>query len=133
LNIINFKLKIYKTENTKERRKGNKMNNSEAYKIFSEISLGTALDCGMTYMHFPENELFKPEKIIYNGRATVCIFPDGEKIVVKATEDEKYSKEHGVAMCIIRKIFDSRLEFLRLVEGGYEQVENKKESKKKGK
>lgn len=66
-------------------------------------------------------EVLIPERVIYNDRATVCIFPDGDKVVVKATKDDKFSKEHGVAMCIMRKLFKSRSEFLRIVNGGYEQ------------
>jgi len=71
-------------------------------------------------------DLLKPERIIYNGRTTICKWKDGTKTVVKATKDDNATHEHGVAMCIMRKLFESRQEFLRLVDGGYDVIEESK-------
>lgn len=80
------------------------------------------------------SKLLKPERIIYNNRSTVCIWKDGTKTVVTASEDEPFIKEVGVAMCIIKKLFGNRSEFLRIVESGYVQpVEEKKTTAKKKK
>jgi hypothetical protein len=64
-------------------------------------------------------DIFKPERITYKGRSTVCFWKDGTKTTVTASEDEPFIKEFGVAMATIRKIYGNRLEFLRKVESGF--------------
>jgi hypothetical protein len=64
---------------------------------------------------------FIPTKIIYNGTTTVCYFKDGSKEMVHCAEDEQFVKEVGVMSCIMKKLFDSRNEFKRLVNSGYVQ------------
>lgn len=64
---------------------------------------------------------FIPVKIIYNGTTTVCYFKDGSKEIVHCAEDEQFVKEVGVMSCIMKKLFDSRNEFKRLVNSGYVQ------------
>jgi hypothetical protein len=66
-----------------------------------------------------------PKQIIYNDPTTICTFPDGEKVVVKCGEGEKYVKEVGVMACIVKKLYGNRSEFLRDVEAGYDQKEAK--------
>lgn len=61
-----------------------------------------------------------PISVTYNAPATICIFPDGEKIVSKCMEGDTFVKENGVMACIMRKMFETRGEFLRLVEEGYD-------------
>lgn len=57
------------------------------------------------------------EKVIFNDPATIVLWSDGTKTVVK-THDEPYSKEHGLAMCIARRYFsDNRSKFKKAVEG----------------
>ena len=68
---------------------------------------------------------FLPEKIIYNGDTTVCIFPDGERVTSRPMEGDRFDKEVGVAMCIVKRMYGSRSEFQRRVEAGY--VQNQKE------
>lgn len=62
-----------------------------------------------------------PVKIIYNNTATICYFKDGSKEVAKCTEGEKFIKEVGVMSCIMKKLFEHRNDFKRLVASGYEQ------------
>jgi len=78
------------------------------------------------YLMSTNYESLKPERIIYNGRTTICKWKDGTKTVVKATEDDNPTHEHGVSMAIMRRLFDSRQEFLRLVNSGYDVVEEGK-------
>ena len=66
-----------------------------------------------------------PEKIIYNGTTTICVFPDGEKITARPTNEDNFDKEVGVSMCIMKRIFGSRSAFLRVVESGYDQNNSK--------
>ena len=57
------------------------------------------------------------EKVIFNDPATIVLWSDGTKTVVK-THDEPYSKEHGLAMCIARRYFrDNRSKFKKAVDG----------------
>jgi len=69
--------------------------------------------------------IFKPVKIYYNGAYTTCQWKDGTKTTVRATEDEKATHELGVAMCIVKKLYESRSEFLRTVENGYDTLNKK--------
>ena len=57
------------------------------------------------------------EKIIFNPPATVVIWKDGTKTIVKCGEDEVFDHEVGVAMCYMKKIFGSRSAFKRTVKG----------------
>ena len=42
--------------------------------------------------------------VIFNNPATVVYWKDGTKTVVKCQDDDKYSKQIGLAMCIIKKV-----------------------------
>jgi hypothetical protein len=67
---------------------------------------------------------FKPIHIIYNNPATICYFADGDKIVVKCSEGERYVPEYGVMACVVKKIYGSRAKFLKTVNNGHNQKEN---------
>lgn len=45
------------------------------------------------------------EKVIFNPPATIIIWDDNTKTVVKAQEDEPYDPEKGMAMCIAKHIY----------------------------
>lgn len=65
-----------------------------------------------------------PTRIIFNNRATICYFPDGDKVVVKCSPNEKFVEEVGVTEAIVRKLFKgNRSAFLKLVENAYRQPE----------
>jgi hypothetical protein len=69
----------------------------------------------------------KPNRIIYNGRTTICYFPDETKVTVTCSDNEQqFEKEFGVMACIVKKLYGTRSEFLRVVEKGYTQPEPKK-------
>lgn len=67
------------------------------------------------------------EKVIFNPPATVVIWSDGTKTVVKAREGvksghgwkikpDKFSEEYGLAMAISKKYFGTRNGFLKAVK-----------------
>lgn len=63
------------------------------------------------------------EKVIFNPPATVVIWDDGTKTVVKAKESgrkksdkDAFSEEYGLAMAIAKRYFGSRSAFLKAVE-----------------
>lgn len=57
----------------------------------------------------PRFDVFAPtatlaiKKVIYNNPATIVIWSDGTKTVVKCKEGDTYSKELGLAMCLSKK------------------------------
>lgn len=46
----------------------------------------------------------KPTKVIFNGPATIVLWDDGTKTVVKCTERETFDYEKGVALCYMKKL-----------------------------
>ena len=87
----------------------------------SEFTFNNMLGTYTTYIQDEDSfNLLKPERVIYNDRATICYWKDGTKTVVKATDDDHMTHEHGVAMAIVRKLFPSRQEFLRTVKSGHD-------------
>jgi len=68
-----------------------------------------------------------PTRITYSPPATICYFPDGDKVVAMCGKDDVFSKEVGVMVCIMKKLFGSYHSLSELAETGNEQVS--KESK----
>lgn len=61
-------------------------------------------------------EYFNPNNIknvIFNDPATIVIWQDGTKTVVKCQKDkgDTYNPEHGLAMCIIKKMCGNKGSF----------------------
>lgn len=54
-----------------------------------------------------QKALDKIQKVIFNDPATIIIWADGSKTVVKA-ENEPYDPEKGLAMAIAKKFFDNK-------------------------
>lgn len=46
----------------------------------------------------------KIKKVIFNDPATVVLWNDGTKTVVKCMEGDTFSQEMGLAMCICKKV-----------------------------
>ena len=46
--------------------------------------------------------------VIFNDPATIVIWSDGTKTVVKCSENDTYNKEVGLAMCIAKKYFGNK-------------------------
>lgn len=81
---------------------------------------------GSTYDLVHESQLrMMPfiNKVIFNPPATVVIWGDGTKTVVKAKESgrkksdkDAFSEEYGLAMAIAKRYFGSRSAFLKAVD-----------------
>lgn len=48
------------------------------------------------------------DKIIFNDPATIVYWIDGTKTVVKASEHDKFDKETGLAMALVKKFLETR-------------------------
>ena len=46
----------------------------------------------------------KPRKVIVNNPATIIIWEDGTKTVVKCGKNDTFDAEKGIAMCIVKKL-----------------------------
>ena len=57
---------------------------------------------------------FVPEKVIKNGPATIVIWDDGSKTVVKRT-DEDDDPEKGFAMALVKKLYGTRSRFKKML------------------
>lgn len=70
-------------------------------------TITTIFDCGTgeTEQEY-EVELEKVyiEKVIYNNPVTVVVWSDNTKTVSKCHGDDMYSKETGLAVCIMKKL-----------------------------
>lgn len=62
------------------------------------------------------------EKVIFNPPATIVLWRDGTKTVVKIKENgkkgttDKFSEEYGLAMAVAKKFFGKRSKFQKTVE-----------------
>lgn len=63
----------------------------------------------------------KIKRIIFNPPATVIIWGDNTKTVVKCAEDDEFNPEIGVAMCYMKKIYGSRHAFSKKVKSYIEE------------
>lgn len=52
-----------------------------------------------------EASLKPPERIVFNGPATIAFWPDGTKTVVKCQDGEPFDAEKGVALAILKKLY----------------------------
>jgi hypothetical protein len=63
----------------------------------------------------------KPSQIIVNNVTTICIFPDGTKIISRPMPGEEFDLETGVAMCITKYIYGSRQAFKKAARSAHIQ------------
>ena len=76
----------------RRRKVANRLSRAAAYGLFTPAKKENTLS--MTI-----------EKVIFNPPATIVIWDDNTKTVVKAQEDEPYDPEKGMAMCIAKHIY----------------------------
>lgn len=64
-----------------------------------------------------------PKKIIFNGPATIVMWTDGTKTVVKQSNLDDYDYEKGFAMCVVKKVFGDKYAYIRkMVNKSYEDT-----------
>lgn len=75
--------------------------------------------CGEWNPKLSREEKLDPKnikKVIFNPPATIVIFKDDTKVVVKTSDKEHYDPEKGFLMAMARIMFESRAEFNRLMD-----------------
>lgn len=63
-------------------------------------------DSGLTVTYLSEPITipnFNIKKVIFNYPATIVLWEDGTKTVVKCTKDEPYDPEKGLALCVAKR------------------------------
>lgn len=70
----------------------------------------------------PNTEVTDIKNVIYNPPATIVMWADGSKTVVKCSERDTYDAEKGLAMCFAKRLFGDK--------GNYNEVFKKWERKK---
>lgn len=72
----------------------------------SETAFYSAADVRSTmaaYAEMRDRKRFVIDRVIFSNPATIVIWADGTKTVVKCQEGDVYSKETGLALCIAKK------------------------------
>lgn len=74
------------------------------------------------------------KKVIFNYPATIVLWNDGTKTVVKCGDDEVWDPEKGLAMCIVKKAFGNKGNYWNAMRdmlkmGGVDPKTGKEESK----
>ena len=74
------------------------------------------------------------EKIIYRDPATIVLWSDGTKTVVKCQEGDTYDKEKGFLLCFVKKVLGNSSRNLNyILKGSQKVIECEIPDKKKGK
>lgn len=72
------------------------------------------------------------ERVIFNPPATIAIWKDGSKTVVKCDEKDEYDPRYGLALCYMKKALGNTSRGLNdAMRAGYDELEkpNKKKNK----
>lgn len=76
--------------------------------IFSHITREFNLDAQNTYLGLDPKDI---KDVIFNKPATIILWNDGTKTVVKCQDGDEYSEELGLAMCIAKKALGNKGNF----------------------
>ena len=69
--------------------------------------LPTVIGLGMATDAFKQ-EIYNIKKVIFNYPATIILWGDGTKTVVKCGIGEVYDPEKGIAMCLLKKLLGNK-------------------------
>ena len=59
---------------------------------------------------------FQPKKIIFNGPATIVLWDDGTKTVVKCPDGDTFDQEKGLALCFMKKSLGNNSNFNNIIK-----------------
>ena len=73
------------------------------------VTTNTSTDYTKFYANGNSPKTFVIKDVIFSPPATIVLWADGTKTVVKCQEDkDEYSKEIGLAMCICKKVYGNK-------------------------
>lgn len=70
-----------------------------------------------------------PKKVIFNGPATIVIWQDGTKTIVKKSEDDTDDREKAVMYAILKKLCGNKAGMDRYLKQFFKEVESNEEKK----
>lgn len=91
-------------DNKKEKAMPIKMNQTEL-RFFVETAPGCWNAINKEFKGTPVKINLEIEKVIYNDPATVILWTDGSKTVVKCQEGDAYDPQKGFLLCVFKKYF----------------------------
>ena len=80
---------------------------SETYQLYVKNDLDTAISLSDTIRKLGKAAASSIKKVIFNDPATIIIWADGTKTIVKC-ENEPYDPEKGMAMCIAKRFLGNK-------------------------
>lgn len=98
-------------------------NNMKTITLLSDL-----LDYNPFYMRltgegFRMCSIFDIDKVIVNGPATIVLWSDGDKTVVKCAKDEPWDEEKAFALCIAKKALGNKGNYYNKIREMYEKGE----------
>ena len=83
---------------------------------------------GLSNSTSPNSVLRMIDRVIFNKPATIVLWKDGTKTVVKCQKGDHYNKETGLALCCLKKVCDGSSrklhDILKLAEEGTDNGSN---------
>ncbi len=97
---------------------------------FTTAINGVVRDASMFFGASRINKPYKPhdpfeiKDVIFNNPATIVLWADGTKTVVKCQEDDVYSEEVGLALCFAKKALGNKSNFNNVFKKWVPEVES---------
>lgn len=76
-----------------------------------------------------QDRKFTIKKVIFNDPATIVLWADGTKTVVKCQEDDVYSEEMGLALCFAKKALGNKSNFNNIFKKHIPEKKNSSDMK----
>lgn len=74
--------------------------------------------------HLNKKSVLEPENVIFNPPATIVLWADNTKTVVKCQEGDTYDPEHGLAMAIVKKMYGNTGKYCEIFKKWIKEEEN---------
>lgn len=78
----------------------------EVYKIINSNDLVVDISCS-NIGNYEYELLLKPERVIFNDPATIVMWNDGSKTIIKCQPGDTFDKEKGLAMAYVKRFHNN--------------------------
>ena len=82
-------------------------NEDESYQDYCENDVIATIECAKHFGIYQSWNTLEIKKVIFDGPATIVLWNDGTKTVVKNYDDD-YDSEKGLAMAFSKKLFGNK-------------------------
>lgn len=108
--MTEFKCLVVNDDQIKQYAK-NRLNSVYGNPDFAKYADHDVHITGAAYNAMRELKRFEIDRVIFNKPATIVIWADGTKTVVKCQEGDLYSPETGLALCFAKKALGNKGNF----------------------